>query len=125
MKKLKIFSFFSGSGFLDLGFELSGFDIDLVNEFSSSFMNAYITSRQAMNLRKPKYGYSNIDINEYLGERQDELKSYMKDARRDGSLVGFIGGPPCPDFSIAGKQRGRAGDNGKLSLSYIQLIAHE
>lgn len=125
MKKLKIFSFFSGSGFLDLGFELSGFDIDLVNEFSSSFMNAYITSRQAMNLRKPKYGYSNIDINEYLGERQDELKSYMKDARRDGSLVGFIGGPPCPDFSIAGKQRGRAGDNGKLSLSYIQLIVSQ
>lgn len=26
MAKLKIFSFFSGSGFLDLGFETNGFD---------------------------------------------------------------------------------------------------
>lgn len=25
--KLKIFSFFSGTGFLDLGFEMNGFDI--------------------------------------------------------------------------------------------------
>ena len=31
IKKKVIFSFFSGSGFLDLGFELNGFDIDLVN----------------------------------------------------------------------------------------------
>lgn len=57
-----------------------------------------------------------------LGERADELRGYLTDARKDGSLVGFIGGPPCPDFSVAGKQRGRNGDNGKLSLSYINLI---
>lgn len=41
---------------------------------------------------------------------------------KGGNLVGFIGGPPCPDFSIAGKNRGREGDNGKLSLSYVNLI---
>lgn len=35
MNKLNIFSFFSGSGFLDLGFELNGYSIELVNEFSS------------------------------------------------------------------------------------------
>lgn len=122
MKRIKIFSFFSGSGFLDLGFELAGFDIELVNEFSPAFMNAYITSREKMGLRKPQYGYSNIDINEYLSVRKTELQGYLSDARSDGSLVGFIGGPPCPDFSVAGKQRGRNGDNGKLSLSYINLI---
>lgn len=44
------------------------------------------------------------------------------DAREDGSMVGFIGEPPCPDFSVAGKQRGRDGGNGKLSLSYTKLI---
>lgn len=120
--KLKIFSFFSGSGFLDLGFELNGYSIELVNEFSSAFMNAYKYSRQQMGLATPKYGYSNIDINEYLELRADELRGYIADAKKDDSIVGFIGGPPCPDFSIAGKQRGRNGDNGKLSLSYIQLI---
>ena len=46
MGSLKVFSFFSGSGFLDLGFETTGFDIELVNEFSPSFMNAYKYSRE-------------------------------------------------------------------------------
>ena len=122
MKFLKIFSFFSGSGFLDLGFETTGYKIELVNEYSATFMHAYKYSRSIMGLRVPKYGYANIDINEYLNERSSELKDFIEDARSDGSLVGFIGGPPCPDFSIAGKQKGRNGDNGKLSLSYIQLI---
>lgn len=119
---LKIFSFFSGSGFLDLGFELNGFSIELVNEISPAFMTAYKYSRKQMGLAVPKYGYSNIDINEYLDQRANELRSYISDAKKDHSLIGFIGGPPCPDFSVAGKQRGKNGDNGKLSLSYVQLI---
>ena len=122
MKKLKIFSFFSGSGFLDLGFETNGFDIEFVNEFSPAFIGAYKYSRQKMGLRLPKYGYCNTDVNEYLSGRAEELRGFIADARKDKSLVGFIGGPPCPDFSVAGKQRGRNGDNGKLSLSYVQLI---
>ena len=121
-RKLKIFSFFSGSGFLDLGFEKNGFDIELVNEYHSPFMAAYQYSRQNMGLRKPAFGYFNIDINDFLSTRSDELKQDISAARSDGSLVGFIGGPPCPDFSVAGKNRGRDGDNGKLSLSYVQLI---
>lgn len=44
--KLKIFSFFSGSGFLDLGFETNGFDIEFVNEFYPAFINAYKYSRK-------------------------------------------------------------------------------
>lgn len=122
MSNLKIFSFFSGSGFLDLGFEMAGYQIDLVNEFSPAFMNAYKYSRAQMGLRKPEFGYANIDINEYLTDRKDELAGFISTARLDGSLVGFIGGPPCPDFSVAGKQKGRNGDNGKLSQSYIDLI---
>lgn len=118
----KIFSFFSGCGFLDLGFEKSGFNIEFVNEFSNAFINAYIYSRSKMNMREPQYGYFNTDINEYLCERKEELQDYIKDAKKDGALIGFIGGPPCPDFSIAGKNKGKDGDNGKLSLSYIDLI---
>lgn len=120
--KPKIFSFFSGTGFLDLGFETNGFDIKFVNEFHPAFMNAYKYSRERMGLRKPKYGYFNGDINVFLEDKESELKAWLDDARKDGSLVGFIGGPPCPDFSIAGKQKGKDGENGKLSLSYINLI---
>ena len=47
---LRIFSFFSGSGFLDLGFEDSDYRIDLVNEFSPSFRDAYQYARRQMNL---------------------------------------------------------------------------
>lgn len=125
MSKLKIFSFFSGSGFLDLGFELAGYSIDLVNEFSPAFIRAYQHSRKVMGLPKPIHGYSNIDINEYLDVRSVELQQQIKESRSDGSLVGFIGGPPCPDFSVAGKQKGRHGDNGKLSLSYVNLIIQQ
>ena len=117
-----IFSFFSGSGFLDLGFEKSGFSIDLVNEYSRAFINAYQYARQRMRMQEPKYGYQNIDVNEYLTVRDAELRRYIRTEREAGNLVGFIGGPPCPDFSVAGKQKGRNGDNGRLSLSYVQLI---
>lgn len=121
-KKLVIFSFFSGSGFLDLGFENNGFQVDLVNEFQPEFLRAYQYSRAGMGLRKPEYGYFNIDINEFLNTRKTELQKYILNARANGALVGFIGGPPCPDFSVAGKNKGRDGDNGKLSQSYTDLI---
>lgn len=121
-KTIKIFSFFSGSGFLDLGFEKAGFKTEIVNEYQKTFIDAYKYARDKMNLPEPEFGYFNIDVNDFLGDRSEELKSYIADAKQDGSLVGFIGGPPCPDFSIAGKQKGKEGDNGKLSLSYINLI---
>jgi hypothetical protein len=41
MAKNKIFSFFSGSGFLDLGFEKQGLDVVFVNENNQSFLDAY------------------------------------------------------------------------------------
>jgi DNA (cytosine-5)-methyltransferase 1 len=39
--------------------------------------------------------------------------------------VGFIAGPPCPDFSIGGKNRGGEGDKGQLSALYIELICQQ
>ena len=50
-RKLKIFSFFSGSGFLDLGFEKNGFEIVFVNEFHPAFMKAYKYSRKKMKIK--------------------------------------------------------------------------
>lgn len=121
----KIFSFFSGSGFLDLGFEKSDYNVDFINEFSPAFINAYQYSREQMGLRQPQYGYHNTDISVFLSERSQELQNYIIDARLDGSSVGFIGGPPCPDFSVAGKQRGSRGDNGKLTQTYVNLVIQQ
>ncbi len=118
----KVFSFFSGSGFLDLGFENQNFNIVMANEYYPPFMDAYRYSREKMEIPEPQFGYYNGDINDFLTTKADELHQEIAEARADGSLVGFIGGPPCPDFSIAGKNKGREGDNGKLSQSYVNLI---
>lgn len=123
--KVKIFSFFSGCGFLDLGFENNGYEISFVNELSTSFLSAYKYSRRIMGLPKPEFGYWNTDINEYFTTRCDELNKFIIDARSNDSIIGFIGGPPCPDFSVGGKNKGRYGDNGKLSLSYVKLITEK
>lgn len=125
-KNFDIFSFFSGCGMLDLGFENAGFNIVSVNEFFKPFMEAYQYSRKRLNLNPPKFGFDNIDINEYLSVEtlQKKLKGNIK-SDREKNLVGFIGGPPCPDFSVAGKQKGKDGKNGILSLSYTKLIVEQ
>lgn len=121
-RKLKIFSFFSGCGFLDLGFEKSGYEIVLVNEFFKPFLDAYKHARLNMKISEPAYGYWNTDINLFLKSEKSVLAKHIDEARSDGSLIGFIGGPPCPDFSVAGKNKGKEGENGKLSRSYTDLI---
>ena len=127
--KPKVFSFFSGSGFLDLGFELSGFDIVYVNEINSAFIQAYRHSRESLKLPLPEYGYhtgEEGDVNKLTeGEQALRLWYLMEDAHKSSDIVGFIGGPPCPDFSVGGKNRGKEGDHGKLSASYIELICQQ
>ncbi|WP_392533178.1 DNA cytosine methyltransferase [Nostoc sp. C117] len=121
-----IFSFFAGSGFLDLGFETSGFKIVYVNEIFSPFMAGYRYSRQLLNLPLPEYGYHEgeaADVSKLTqGSSAQRIGDLVKDCRKSNDVVGFIGGPPCPDFSIGGKNKGCLGDNGKLSASYIELI---
>ncbi|MBW4679915.1 MAG: DNA cytosine methyltransferase [Microcoleus vaginatus WJT46-NPBG5] len=121
-----IFSFFSGTGFLDLGFELSGYNIVYVNEIHPAFLEAYRYSRQHLNLPEPKFGYFQEDVIK-LTEGQDKLKleELIKDARKSSNIIGFIGGPPCPDFSIGGKNQGGEGERGKLSAAYIELICQQ
>ncbi|MEP6514586.1 DNA cytosine methyltransferase [Microcoleus vaginatus] len=124
-----IFSFFSGSGLLDLGFESIGFNVAYVNEIFPPFMQAYRYSRQCLNLPLPEYGYcegEEADVTRLVGgEPAFRLRELMQDARKHHDIVGFIAGPPCPDFSIGGKNRGQEGDKGKLSASYIELICQQ
>ena len=123
---MNIFSFFSGAGFLDLGFELHGnYNIVFVNEFHEPFNYIYRYSRQRMGLEVPRYGHHVEDITEYTdglhAEKLNQLLGLVEESKLE-TLTGFIGGPPCPDFSVAGRNRGKDGENGKLSGTYAQLI---
>ena len=125
--KHSIFSFFSGAGFLDLGFEKSNFDTVYVNEIHSPFLSINKYSRNKLKIPEPIYGYYDQSIELLFQEKNKLLLSqYIKKEKKKNRVVGFIGGPPCPDFSVGGKNKGRHGDNGKLSKSYIELItAHK
>lgn len=122
-----LFSFFAGAGFLDLGFETTGYYKALfVNEYKESFNRIYRFSRQNMGIAEPNFGHHIGDIADWLNEREKNstLHKWVESAKNElgFELVGFIGGPPCPDFSVAGKNKGKDGDNGKLSQTYVDLI---
>ena len=107
---------------LDLGFENANYNIVFVNEFNQHFLQAYQYARRNQNLT-PQYGYHQCDIRDFLvGEANDVLHQQIINEHDQGNLVGFIGGPPCPDFSVGGKNKGRNGENGILAQSYVDLI---
>ena len=72
-----------------------------------------------MELSGPVYGYNDQGI-----ENLDPqfIASCVGSEIKKNKKIGFIGGPPCPDFSVAGKNRGWVGENGKLSTTYVDLI---
>jgi DNA (cytosine-5)-methyltransferase 1 len=120
-----LFSFFSGSGLLDLAFEHHELDYNIafVNEYNQSFLDAYKYVRENRDFPPPTYGYHCCDINDFLNSNMGtQLRSYINEQRELGNIIGFIGGPPCPDFSVGGKNQGRDGENGILAKSYIDLI---
>lgn len=122
-KGIEIVSFFSGAGFLDLGFEEAGYQIAFANEFYKPFINAYTHSRQRMGLPLPIHGIAEGSIEAFLkGQDSTQLKEIVSAVKERNNLVGFIGGPPCPDFSVGGKNRGKEGENGRLSGTYVDLI---
>lgn len=120
----KLFSFFSGSGFLDLGFEKNGFDVVYVNEYHQPFLDAYEYSRQQMKIETPQYGYDNTSIEDIANNSSllNKLARNVKQQKKEGHITGFIGGPPCPDFSVGGKNKGKEGENGKLTKTYCDIV---
>lgn len=122
-KNISIFSFFSGCGLLDLGFEKAGYEVVYVNEKSEPFLEAYKYAREKMKIKKPIYGYGNETIENYL--LQDSSLHQIVNREKNNNIIGFIGGPPCPDFSIAGKNKGEEGENGRLTKVYFEVIMKE
>ena len=118
---LPVLSFFTGAGFLDLGFEAQGFEAIWHNEIDPSFIEGFEfgVSRATGKKKKVENTHSIVDaapdliFRQAFGERRTQTGP---------GPYGLIGGPPCPDFSVAGKNRGEYGKNGKLSGVYVKRI---
>lgn len=122
-KKIPVLSFFTGGGFLDLGFEQAGFKIVWTNECNPVFKDMYeygMTAWRRASALEAKIARiddcrSIVDI-----PAGDIIKKAFSKGRP--ALFGAIGGPPCPDFSTGGKNRGRKGEQGILSKTYVDLL---
>lgn len=99
---MKVASFFSGCGGLDLGFEQAGFKIIWANDFNRTVEKTYRANHPSTNLIIR-------DIREFTENNIPDCD-------------GFIGGPPCQSWSVGGKQMGLEDDRGKLFIEYIKII---
>lgn len=115
-----ILSFFTGAGFLDLGFLQDGFELVWHNENHKPFIQAFEFAM--MNL-----GYSGASAviqnrNSIIDIGPNEIIGQAFPKGKPPSNFGIIGGPPCPDFSVGGHNLGEAGNRGKLSEVFVNRI---
>lgn len=118
-----LISFFTGGGFLDMGFEQAGFKVRWTNEVNPVFAEMYgygmTMWKQSRNPAaeavqiSDKRSITNITAQQVLKAAFSEKKP---------KKFGIIGGPPCHDFSTGGKNHGSNGKNGRLSRIYVNRI---
>ncbi|MCH7535805.1 MAG: DNA cytosine methyltransferase [Bacteroidetes bacterium] len=118
-----VLSFFTGGGFLDIGFEKAGFYPIWTNEVNTAFAKLYAYGmtrwRQSVLKEAPRAIINSKRSIENL-YAPEIIRQAFSEGRPD--FFGIIGGPPCPDFSIGGKNEGGGGINGRLTETFINRI---
>lgn len=120
--KIPILSFYSGGGFMDMGFEKAGFEIVWTNEVDNTFVKLHeagITS-----WRKARGNGIRAEIFNKKSIIEVTAEDIVKEAFPEGKPedFGIIGGPPCQDFSMNGKLKGFSGERGKLTVVFFDRI---
>lgn len=101
---IKVIDLFAGGGGLSLGFQNAGFEIKAAFD---NWLPAIAIYKQNFNhpiIQKDLSNQQNIVF----------LKSYQPDI--------IIGGPPCQDFSSAGKRNEQ--DKADLTIDFAQIVSH-
>lgn len=115
---IPVLSFFTGAGFLDIGFKEAGFDLVWHNEIDPEFARGFYYGMSKL-YGKPPVEPKVASIEDLQGR---DILSQAFGVGTPPDEFGVIGGPPCPDFSVGGKNRGFEGDNGKLSKVFVDRI---
>lgn len=120
---IPVLSFFTGGGFLDLGFIKAGFEVVWTNENNRIFADMYEFGMSAL-ARSFEKGKIFQKISNWQSIEDISARGIVKTVFSEGrpALFGIIGGPPCPDFANGGKHRGHEGDHGRLSQTYTSRI---
>ena len=102
---MRVVDLFCGCGGLSLGFQKAGFDIIAAYDKWDAALNVY-----RMNF---KHHAENMDLSN-VSDSANTIASHEPDM--------IIGGPPCQDFSSAGK-RNEDGGRGDLTINYAEIIS--
>lgn len=99
---LTVLELFCGGGLGAIGFKAAGYDIVKALDFDKNAVKAY---RHNFGDHVEQADISEVDL----------------DSLPDTDVI--FGGPPCQDFSVAGKGAGADGERGKLVWRYLEIIA--
>ena len=103
-KRLKVVDLFAGCGGLSLGFQNAGFDVIAAFDNWQPAIDVY------------KLNFEHPVISQDLSDIKASVSSI-----KEFSLDMIVGGPPCQDFSHAGK-RNENGGRANLTISYANIV---
>lgn len=119
--KIPIISFFSGGGFMDMGFMQAGFNVVFANEYDKVFAELHDEGIREW-CRGHKKKFCPITTTKSITELNPE--KILKDAFPQSipKVWGVIGGPPCQDFTMNGEGKGFEGERGKMTQIFFNRI---
>lgn len=115
---IPVLSFFTGAGFMDIGFISAGFETVWHNEYDGNFVRGF--EHGMLSLFGP--GHPKIENTKSITDLTGDEVLREAFGSKAPDVFGVIGGPPCPDFSVGGKNRGGTGTRGQLSSVYVDRV---